>query len=544
MEWLVPRRRRLRRLRECWGKPGNKDIWYADRCFELTRTHDPLREVDDRSWRDLECPRLFAQMDTTVTGIGSQYLYRQLRSYADREQVHDRFALFALLRSDQPLRERIQLALMPLRHGDASLAIALDLFDEPARPLQHWPVLLAWSALSMAALAALILLHGVLLTLTVLGVLVVNLVVLLRSASRFGRTLDAIAGHAQLLRVANALADIRIERGHAVAAIIAGADSARMRVRRVLAAFFKLKKLPLGIDDWLNVLFLVKLLVSQWTAQRLGTIRGDLRALFDMVGALDAAIAVAGFLESRSVSCAAEFVAQGRLELLDARHPLLDAAVPNSIRLSGRSLLITGSNAAGKTTFLKTVACNVLLGRTLGVCCAAAAKIPQVPLMARIRNEHSLQSGKSHYLAEAEAMREFLSLAGHPAPPIYFVDEPFSGTNTRERIAVAAAVLRALAVRAPVLATTHDTELQALLADGFDVCHFCENPDVEGFFDYTLRPGAGSEGNAIRLLERLGFPPFVIAAAQIRLLAGGPVVATTDAQGGAMSSTKTECADD
>ena len=82
-----------------------------------------------------------------------------------------------------------------------------------------------------------------------------------------------------------------------------------------------------------------------------------------------------------------------------------------------------------------------------------------------------------------------------------------------ERIAIARAVLERLCLDAQVLVTTHDVELQPYLSDDYDLYHFQENPDVEGFFDYQLRPGAATERNAIRSLDRVGFPVAVVACA-------------------------------
>jgi len=74
-------------------------------------------------------------------------------------------------------------------------------------------------------------------------------------------------------------------------------------------------------------------------------------------------------------------------------------------------------------------------------------------------------------------------------------------------------VLAALARGSQVLASTHDSELQTLLAHTFDPFHFSEDPAVEGFFDYRLRSGASTEGNALRLLGAIGFPQAVVAEA-------------------------------
>jgi len=130
-----------------------------------------------------------------------------------------------------------------------------------------------------------------------------------------------------------------------------------------------------------------------------------------------------------------------------------------------------------------------------------------------IRGEHSVESGKSHYFAEVEEIQSFLASAAHGECRVFLIDELFSGTNTVERIAAARAVLKALAATSQVLVTTHDVELRALLGDAYELYHFRENPDIDGFFDYRPRPGPVTERNAIRLLARMGFPEEIVADA-------------------------------
>ncbi len=82
-----------------------------------------------------------------------------------------------------------------------------------------------------------------------------------------------------------------------------------------------------------------------------------------------------------------------------------------------------------------------------------------------------------------------------------------------ERIAIAKAVLRSIGTHAQLLVTTHDVELQHLLGEKFGLFHFQEDPAVEGFFDHKLHAGAGTQRNAIHVLERLGYPAEILAEA-------------------------------
>ncbi|MGH8113574.1 MAG: MutS-related protein, partial [Rhodanobacteraceae bacterium] len=159
------------------------------------------------------------------------------------------------------------------------------------------------------------------------------------------------------------------------------------------------------------------------------------------------------------------------------------------------------------------VAINQILGRTLGFCLASSATLPLTGVMTSIRGEQSVESGRSHYFAEVDAIRSFLEEAKRDRHPILVIDELFRGTNTRERVALARAVLEYLARRALVLVTTHDIELQPLLAGQYMPLHFRENPDIEGFFDYRLRPGVSRARNAIRILDRMGFPESIVTSA-------------------------------
>jgi DNA mismatch repair ATPase MutS len=164
---------------------------------------------------------------------------------------------------------------------------------------------------------------------------------------------------------------------------------------------------------------------------------------------------------------------------------------------------------------------NVILGHTLGVCLADRATLPRSPVRALIRGDQSVESGKSRYFAEAEAIRDFIEEAATGGCRIFILDEPFSGTNTVERVAVAKAVLRAISQNAQALVTTHDVELQHLLGENFKLFYFQEDPAVEGFFDHKLHAGASTQRNAIRVLERLGYPASIIAEALATVAAVG-----------------------
>lgn len=152
---LLPSNTRLLdELRGAWGKPGTKDRWLESRCFDLTRDQSPAGCVDERTWSYLEFPRIYAELDSTVTPLGSQVLFRHLRVYQqDARSAARARETFEALRSNQGLREQIQLALVGLR-ADSAATIADSLFGQPLRSLRFRAFIHAWSALSVLTLVS------------------------------------------------------------------------------------------------------------------------------------------------------------------------------------------------------------------------------------------------------------------------------------------------------------------------------------------------------------------------------------------------------
>jgi DNA mismatch repair ATPase MutS len=270
---------------------------------------------------------------------------------------------------------------------------------------------------------------------------------------------------------------------------------------------------------WLNLLFLADHLAAVLVERNLRRHRHALAEVFLLVGSLDADIAIASWLHRIPAHCFPAIATDQTIALVDGFHPLLAAPVANSIALRGHSALIVGTNMAGKTTFIKMVGTNIILGRTLGVCFAAEAVIPRSTVMALIRPEHSIESGKSHFFAELERILSFVQTAERDDRRVFLIDELFRGTNTTERVAAGKAVLESLGAHAQVLVTTHDIELQHLLEPGFLTFHFVEDPDLPEIFDYRVHPGISTTKNAIKLLEKLGFPPAIVQEARRLALA-------------------------
>lgn len=512
LDTLFPRRKALEALRRQWGTAEDKAHGGVSRYFDLTRDAAGREVVDDRTWTDLEFPRLFADLDATRSPIGSQTLYRQMRTYVSPTVASQRHASCRMLRDDRDLRESIQLQLRDM-DTEADWQLARFVFGAPPDidALHRW--LPWWSLICVSALVAVFALSlPVWVWLATVGI---NLWLILRLSGPLFRDIEQMRGCSRLVRTADRLASLHDDATMLPQLVRLSREAPlRRRIRGALGWVSVLYSPAVqSVAVWLNLLFLLELSAYARTVTRFARVRAELAATFESVGALDAAIAVASYLVYRPRHCEPRVTTAPLLDLVEATHPLIARPVANSIRLDARSALITGSNMAGKTTFIKLVGINHILGRTFGFCLATDATLPDTSVMAVIRGEHSVESGKSHYFAEMSAIRTFMARSDQGICRLILIDELFNGTNTVERLAAGRAVLEQLGRQAKVLVTTHDVELQEDVAGPYDLYFFQEDPDVDGWFDYRLHPGRTQRRNAIQLLARHGFPEPVITDA-------------------------------
>ncbi len=267
--------------------------------------------------------------------------------------------------------------------------------------------------------------------------------------------------------------------------------------------------------QYLNMFFLAD--VNAFVAS-LGIIereRDTIARVWEAIGAADAAASIARFRAQLPVFAKPELTEDGPLEVASAYHPLLEDAVANSITIDGKSVLVTGSNMSGKSTFLRTIAVNAVLAQTIYTTCSRGWRGPLLDVKSSIGRGDDLLAGKSYYLAEVQRVGELLRDAEGERKHLFVIDEIFRGTNAIERVAAARAVLAHLAKKNDVvIVATHDLELVTLLADEYEPYHFRELIERDALtFDYKLQRGPSSTRNAIAILELYGFPPDVVADA-------------------------------
>jgi DNA mismatch repair ATPase MutS len=170
---------------------------------------------------------------------------------------------------------------------------------------------------------------------------------------------------------------------------------------------------------------------------------------------------------------------------------------------------------SGKSTLMRAVGVNVVLAHAGAPVCAASMQLPLVALHTSMRVADSLERGLSLFMASLVRLERIVRAAreARPTRPVcYLLDEVLQGTNSAERrVAVRTIVDHLLASWALGVVTTHDLDLarDPGFAAHADSVHLQETLAGEGdavtmTFDYRLRPGPATGGNALQLLRLLG----------------------------------------
>jgi hypothetical protein len=197
-------------------------------------------------------------------------------------------------------------------------------------------------------------------------------------------------------------------------------------------------------------------------------------------------------------------------------HPLIEdeKKVVNDFALgsSQEIMLITGSNMAGKSSFLRTIGINLILAYAGAVVNATTLKTSIFEIHACIKVTDSMVDGYSYFYAEVRRLKAILTKlqTGTEYPIFFFIDEIFKGTNNRERLIGSISYIQALINKHCVGAiSTHDLELVRLseMLPQIKNYHFREEIIAgQMVFDYKLREGPSPTTNALKIMELEGLP--------------------------------------
>ncbi len=198
-----------------------------------------------------------------------------------------------------------------------------------------------------------------------------------------------------------------------------------------------------------------------------------------------------------------------KIEAQELGHPLInrDVRVNNNLSMKENIFIITGSNMSGKTTFLRTIGINLVLAYVGAPVFSKKMECSLLEIYTSMRITDDLKNGISTFYGELIRIKEIIEGAKNNKNMIFLIDEIFRGTNSKDRITGAEAVIKNLSKAGVIGAlTTHDLELCSLSEhSGIKNYHFSEYyKENKIYFDYKLKVGRSNTTNAKYLMRIVG----------------------------------------
>ncbi len=201
------------------------------------------------------------------------------------------------------------------------------------------------------------------------------------------------------------------------------------------------------------------------------------------------------------------------LSTVSMGHPLIQASkrVDNQfeVALAPTVDIVTGSNMAGKSTFLRTTGVNMVLAYLGAPVCATKMRLSIFKLLTYMRIKDSLNENTSTFKAELNRLKLILTQVALHKNSFVLIDEMLRGTNSKDKFMGSKAFIeRLIELRTPTLFATHDLQLSELKETHTDAIrnfHFdiqINNGEMD--FDYKLKEGPCTIFNAAILLKEIG----------------------------------------
>lgn len=240
----------------------------------------------------------------------------------------------------------------------------------------------------------------------------------------------------------------------------------------------------------------------------------DILVAFDVVAEVEVLVSVATLGRNHPQWVFPEVV-ESAAPIVEAKglsHPLIPrgTAVANDYHMDGhRVALITGSNMAGKSTFLRTLGSNAVLAYCGAPICGEQLRLSVFHVVSYMRIADSLNESTSTFKAELNRIQLVLQAVKTQPNTFFLIDEMLRGTNSKDKYLGSKAIIKQLIADDGIgMVATHDLQLAKLAEEYPGILanfHFdIQVREGEMFFDYRLKPGECTIFNASLLLKNIG----------------------------------------
>lgn len=520
------KRRKLflqQKLKNAWGQIPDREYTYEDFHHISQFFHKREKEgffIDDITWNDLDMDRIFMLLNQTFSAVGGDCLYDILRKPVfEEKELKYRNRLMLFFAKNQEIREQVQTILASVRKSGSN-SIYENIHVTTEVNIKGKNVQIGFCSAFFLSLLVFILAPNLGVFLFLL-VCVVNIGAYMTQKQEVDAYLSSFRNVLQLLEAYKKLEKLKIPE-------LEAAMARGIPAQKRLAGFQKRSSLVIdrsstggGLEgmlmDYIRMLTHIDLIKFQDMMKSMKENRKELEELIYTLGYIDSMISIASFRETLPYYTCPEFREEKRayMDVENLYHPLIENPVANSISAKG-GILVTGSNASGKSTFLKNIAINSIFAQTIYTCTASSYCAPYFQVMTSMALRDDLGSGESYYIVEIRSLKRILDAAKSGENLLCIIDEVLRGTNTIERIGASSQILAHICKNNVLsFAATHDIELSYMLQEYYENYHFEEEVrEKDVVFNYLLKKGRVTTRNAIRLLEMIGYDKTLIEEAK------------------------------
>ena len=479
--------------------------------------------IDDITWNDIDGDRLYKAINHCYSSAGDEYFYYRMRTPVlteNRDDFRKNEEIYAYMKEHEEERIKFQLLFARMgRTGKFSLYRYLEYLCElPGKKaiVFIWP----WILTILGIIMLFINVH--------IGLIILAFVIVYQNVTYMKKKKDIepyLVSFQYILRmldtaekVAKVVPEVWKAEGEELKSLRKSLkDISGSNIWFVSSDYSANAATDIvsGILMFFKMLTHVDLFIFYRMLGTVSTHTDEIDRMNMILGKMETDISVSAFRQALDYYAVPVFTDKG-MKIEEAIHPLISEPVANSFEIS-KGMLLTGSNASGKSTFLKTVAICALLAQTIQTVPAREYVAERYRIFSSMSLRDDLESGESYYMVEIRSIKRILeAVEEDDVKVLCFVDEVLRGTNTVERIAAASEIMRSFSGENMLcFAATHDIELTQLLADVYDNYHFeeeIENNDI--LFPYKLLKGPANTRNAIKLLSLMGYPDSLIENAE------------------------------
>ena len=489
---------------------------------------------------------LFQLVNRTATLSGEQLLARWLSQPAKIEEIKTRQEAAAELAPQLHWRQRFEAAGRHFKEPDNNTTPLLDWLQSPQEVRNNRFYRVAFYI--FPAISILLLLGFIFFDLNIyffIGSFVLNFLIVSRVMPVANRTQQATTHSVKVLKAYQALIKEVEDSSFESPRLQQLQQTFQQEGSTASAKIKELSQILDGLDARTNQLYFllngIFMLDIYWMvrAERWKEeMRADIGGWFRAISEFDVLNSMGGFSYAQAGYHFPKLQEGPQyIDTKDLGHPLLPAKnrVTNDFAMDGAGeiILITGSNMAGKSTFLRTVGVNIVLALMGAPVCAASMRLSPMQVFTSMRTQDSLEESVSSFYAELQRLRQLLKLVhaetamssltedmpdtahdqletpdvAKDLPVLFMLDEILKGTNSEDRHRGAEALIKQLSrLGASGFVSTHDLTLGQMAEHG-GLQNYSFNSDVVGDnirFRYKLEPGICQSFNASKLMQKMG----------------------------------------